>query len=353
MNSVYFKVGDNKFATRREAEKFAKSSQRKEQVQFVSGPILDFSIPRITLKDAIRNRCIQLRDTYNWLQLYYSGGADSHSILASFIENDIPLNEIVMSRWSCNGNWDEIHNSEINHTAIPFIAKNQQYFLKHNVKIFYCDFSYDKIHSLYSDPDFLYRLNSFSITNPGTIDRMIYAYPDLLDHDSLCQIVGWEKPSVYVNNGVVSTFSIDKTTPFIPDSISDSKFEFFFMEDPVVSVTQYRIAKDIIDKFMPTASGIVANSDKVYFTLLNQHARNAAECVISNSTLIGKSFGQLSYKDATFLTHLQTNLPSVWGRLTDFCGSTDYARVLNYCDVAPDNDFRNLTGIIGLTQEIV
>ena len=45
-----------------------------------------------------KDRAQQLRDNYDYLILYYSGGADSHNILRTFIDNDIKLDEVCV-KW--------------------------------------------------------------------------------------------------------------------------------------------------------------------------------------------------------------------------------------------------------------
>jgi hypothetical protein len=45
-----------------------------------------------------KQRAQQLRDTYDYLVLYYSGGADSHNILRTFIDNNIKIDEICV-KW--------------------------------------------------------------------------------------------------------------------------------------------------------------------------------------------------------------------------------------------------------------
>ena len=42
-------------------------------------------------------RCQQIRDKYDYLILYYSGGADSHNILTSFWKNKIHIDEIFVA----------------------------------------------------------------------------------------------------------------------------------------------------------------------------------------------------------------------------------------------------------------
>jgi hypothetical protein len=56
----------------------------------------DFSIePEATLQTLMKDRLIELRDSYKKIKLYYSGGSDSHLILENVISNDIHIDEIV------------------------------------------------------------------------------------------------------------------------------------------------------------------------------------------------------------------------------------------------------------------
>jgi len=50
-----------------------------------------------TLKDLYRDRAQQLRDTYDHLALHYSGGADSHNVLMTFLNNNIHLDHVYVS----------------------------------------------------------------------------------------------------------------------------------------------------------------------------------------------------------------------------------------------------------------
>lgn len=67
--------------------------------------------PAQDLYDIYRDRAEQLRTSYDYLLLYYSGGIDSHAVLRSFVDNDIKLDGIVVSgsysvdqsnHWTCN-----------------------------------------------------------------------------------------------------------------------------------------------------------------------------------------------------------------------------------------------------------
>ena len=52
--------------------------------------------PPIELKELYRQRALQLREAYDHLVLFYSGGVDSWNILKTFIDNNIRLDEIYM-----------------------------------------------------------------------------------------------------------------------------------------------------------------------------------------------------------------------------------------------------------------
>lgn len=53
---------------------------------------------KISLDTLYKERAQQLRDKYDYLILYFSGGADSHNILKTFIDNNILLDEVCV-KW--------------------------------------------------------------------------------------------------------------------------------------------------------------------------------------------------------------------------------------------------------------
>lgn len=53
---------------------------------------------KIPLTTLYKERALQIRDKYDYVVLHYSGGADSHNILETFLTNNIKLDE-VMVRW--------------------------------------------------------------------------------------------------------------------------------------------------------------------------------------------------------------------------------------------------------------
>jgi len=60
--------------------------------------------PQQTHNELCRQRAQELRDTYSYLRLWFSGGADSQTALNSFIDNDIHLDEIILAQYPDNIN---------------------------------------------------------------------------------------------------------------------------------------------------------------------------------------------------------------------------------------------------------
>lgn len=52
--------------------------------------------PPVDILEIYKNRAIQLREQYDHLVLFYSSGADSHTILQTFIKNNIKIDEVFV-----------------------------------------------------------------------------------------------------------------------------------------------------------------------------------------------------------------------------------------------------------------
>jgi hypothetical protein len=53
----------------------------------------------LPIKELYRQRALSLREKYDHLTLYYSGGSDSYTVLRSFLDNNIRLDEVYV-RWA-------------------------------------------------------------------------------------------------------------------------------------------------------------------------------------------------------------------------------------------------------------
>lgn len=58
--------------------------------------------PEQSFFDLCKLRAQQIRDTHDYIILYYSGGSDSYTILSAFLESGIFIDEIVISHFGIN-----------------------------------------------------------------------------------------------------------------------------------------------------------------------------------------------------------------------------------------------------------
>ena len=78
--------------------------------------------PTKTLADFYQDRARQIRNSYDHVVMFYSGGADSHNMLHSFIQSGVRIDEIVsFHSFSADGDWNSEFNKEISCTAVPVV----------------------------------------------------------------------------------------------------------------------------------------------------------------------------------------------------------------------------------------
>jgi len=101
LSGGYWKVNSKKFAEKFEALKYATDTGQTVEFIFFDTVWNSFSkalLGKRSLNDLYKERAQQLRDEYDYLILYFSGGADSYNVLRSFIDNNIKLDEIC-TKW--------------------------------------------------------------------------------------------------------------------------------------------------------------------------------------------------------------------------------------------------------------
>lgn len=185
---------------------------------------IDWSIPIETpLLELYRKRAQQLRDNYDYLILYFSGGADSGNVLHAFLENNIFIDEIVMqlpeivkptlnSKDTSNKNY----YSEIEYSAIPLLNKFKNK-IHPNTKVRYQDFAKTGLEVLEKEDWFDDNPLCVSISVSGIL-RQITQVKDkyvLNLHNtgkSIALILGVDKPLVYFDGTDYYCYFMDTST---------------------------------------------------------------------------------------------------------------------------------------------
>jgi hypothetical protein len=164
--------------------------------------------PQESLPELYRQRAQQIRDSYDYLVLFYSGGADSTNVLQTFLNNDIKLDEIAQfySLDGDNGDVDGNFNAEVIKVAIPWSLKltEQHTYIKHRV----IDQSH-LIEQIYELPeikhDFIFQQNTTISPNNfarAYLRKFVKDYADMIDKGiRVAFIWGAEKPRLSIVDG--------------------------------------------------------------------------------------------------------------------------------------------------------
>ena len=215
-----------------------------------------------------QQRAQQLREHYDYLVLFYSGGSDSHNALMSFVTNNIFVDEIV--QWhqleALRGDRSHNANAEQFATSIPItqtlLATNPTY--RHTVHRL-IDFTQYKA-EIFTDQKILdrwwYVNNDFQTPHAHAITEIKNLYPayrQLSDSGkSVAFIWGTEKPNFRVDqhNRLHCGFADISISPFvgvdrkIANNPGDHDEMFYWTPDlPELIVKQAHVVKRYIDMF--------------------------------------------------------------------------------------------------------
>ncbi len=165
--------------------------------------------PQIDIRALYKIRAQQLREKYDYLRLEFSGGADSSTVMYSFLLNDIHLDEIVF-RYPKSGDKNFSDNpfdtrcenslSEWEFAAKPilqWVATNHP-----KVKITIHDYAHDMISKKFDESQFLMTReyiqpqHSFKHDQLATLDQKLLADKD----KSICVVYGVDKPKLCIKD---------------------------------------------------------------------------------------------------------------------------------------------------------
>ena len=153
------------------------------------------------IRQLYKERAEQLREKYDYLIILYSGGADSFTIMKSFFDNDIHVDEVVnLSTFGGEKSWDAIFDREVKEVAIPetkkFLTGNTE--TKHTI----LDLT-DIIKKIYEKDDnkfdFVYNCNH--CFGPHMLARSYYKdvphWKKLIEQGkTVCWISGHDRPAI-------------------------------------------------------------------------------------------------------------------------------------------------------------
>lgn len=205
----------------------------------------------ISLEHIYKERAQQLRDSYDYLILNYSGGSDSHNILYTFLKNNIKLDHIYV-QWPeqltdkgiYTPNSIDKSNSNFHSEWDLVLKKDLEYIGKTypDIKIEIADWSKQLDTTFYNDDLF-----SKSVTNLPSIARaqkqntFSKTEADLaLAGKKVCSIYGVDKPNIVKKNKQWFFYFVDTGCMAQPNPDNPNGTEYFYYTPnlPQLSILQ-------------------------------------------------------------------------------------------------------------------
>lgn len=163
--------------------------------------------PAESIKQLYQRRARQIRERYDYVVLWWSGGADSYTMLKAFVDEGLFVDELAtFHNHTGDGNWDSYLNSEVKQVAIPVAEKILEN--SPNTKFRLID-HFDYQPDLYNVDDnkfdFLYKANA--VFSPNQLARRYIRekekdYLDLFAQGKkVCFVWGMDKPRIYQIDG--------------------------------------------------------------------------------------------------------------------------------------------------------
>jgi hypothetical protein len=221
--------------------------------------------PTESLDELYRQRAQEIRDRYDYIVVWYSGGADSWCMLDAFLKNNIKIDEIAqIHTYEADKNKNSVFNEEIFYTAIPATQEilNTHPEINHRV----VDIS-KIIAELYLRPDvkydYIYNIKGIMSANSlarSYIREYVDDYKKLMDSGKrVCFIWGAEKPRLKLVNGKYHTCFIDvfsETNLRLQSLASEGYFDEWFF-------------------WAPSTAPIVAKQSHILMRVLNTEKDNS------------------------------------------------------------------------------
>ena len=280
--------------------------------------------PVESLEDLYKARAQQIRDQYDYLVLFYSGGADSTNILTTFLKNDIKLDEIAQF-YSLEGDHDpnSNFNSEVTQVAIPWSEKivKEHKHIRHRVidQSKLIDDIYDLSEIKF---DFLYQQNACISPNNFSrayLRKVIKDYSNLIDQGKrLCFIWGAEKPRIYTIDGRYCMRFLDMidncVSPLLQQNNYPGYYDELFYWSPdfvkglikqghtiIKALKTWPITDTFFTKNMTTHGSTVRDNETWYLTCHGLHTALYPDWDINTFSVGKKRSPILSLRDSWYL----------------------------------------------------
>jgi hypothetical protein len=209
----FYSVGNFKTYSKLEAIELSGKVKKSLQWEFNNAVFEQFdwtTEPPGNLEFWYKQRAQQIREKYDYIVIWYSGGADSHNVLMSFVRNNIFVDEIAQfhNLTADKGNKNTYFNEEVFATSAPntqaLIENNPLYqFTKHRL-VDLADIQMNMLKQDSNKWDYFYKIGTHltpSALSRSYLRELVPDYVSLIEQGKrVCFVWGSEKPMIQKHN---------------------------------------------------------------------------------------------------------------------------------------------------------
>jgi hypothetical protein len=247
--------------------------------------------PTENILELYRQRAVQLREKYDYIVLMYSGGADSTTMLESFVDNGLHVDEVASYiNYDATGDKDNYLNAEIFRVSVNKIDQLKQKYdwLKYRL-IDLTELTLDLFGQNETKFNWIYDMNMFFNPNAAARDQLALKVKEWADiihtGKKFCIVWAHDKPRIHHDNNRWSFKFIDviDNGPTVKSMSGQNPYTdelFYWSPDlPKIVIKQCHLIKNYLSnelvKILPFVSQ--EKSDLAYRTVdgvkywLNNH----------------------------------------------------------------------------------
>ena len=199
----FYQIGDYKTYSKLEALELQKSTNKFPEWNF-NRPVLDKVNWKVEPKSELwfmyQERCRQIRENYDYVVLFYSGGSDSFNMLEAWEASGCKIDEVAtFCNQDASKNKFDLMNSEINLVVLDHIKTLQDRGVDFHFRLI--DISQITLDAIDETVDSIYIMNNvFAPHRMATsiLRSKIRAYADIIASGRrLCFVWGQDKPQMF------------------------------------------------------------------------------------------------------------------------------------------------------------
>ena len=258
----YWRVGNKKFINKYQA--LIESKDKRLSVDYIYFDHVwekfdRSNLGKKSLNELYLERALQLRQSYDYLILYFSGGADSYNILRTFLDNDIFLDEVCVKWCSSifnsnvkiyNPNIENIsaynYLSEWDYAIKPVLEELSNLFPKVKIQIvnWFDDKNFIRLEEIFNKVNHWHDIEIPSLAIWSPSEKQL-----IEKGKTVGSIYGIDKPLVYRHQAHYHmVFSDAAITMGTPNSINIYGTEYFYYS-PNLPALAFEMANVVARKF--------------------------------------------------------------------------------------------------------